>query len=92
MLRKKSSTVRAEAKSGERVRQAPIEFLVECARPLHGLFGADTDIEHFRVMKDQANRALAGLSMGAGQAWQIGTAIAKTAAPASAQCRMTELL
>jgi enterochelin esterase-like enzyme len=29
---------------------------------------------NYRVLKDRANRAIAGLSMGAGQAWQIGTA------------------
>ena len=29
---------------------------------------------NYRTLKDRANRALAGLSMGAGQAWQIGTA------------------
>jgi enterochelin esterase-like enzyme len=29
---------------------------------------------NYRVLNDRANRALAGLSMGAGQAWQIGTA------------------
>jgi len=29
---------------------------------------------NYRALNDRANRALAGLSMGAGQAWQIGTA------------------
>lgn len=29
---------------------------------------------NYRALKDRANRAIAGLSMGAGQAWQIGTA------------------
>lgn len=29
---------------------------------------------NYRTLKDRANRAIAGLSMGAGQAWQIGTA------------------
>ena len=29
---------------------------------------------NYRVLTDRANRAIAGLSMGAGQAWQIGTA------------------
>jgi enterochelin esterase family protein len=29
---------------------------------------------NYRALNDRANRAIAGLSMGAGQAWQIGTA------------------
>ena len=29
---------------------------------------------NYRTLTDRANRAIAGLSMGAGQAWQIGTA------------------
>ena len=32
----------------------PIEFLVECARPLHVLFSTDTDVEDFHLFVEYA--------------------------------------